>query len=95
VKRTALLAALALSAPVLAVTAHAAAPAYSVKALTLTVQVPQEGLAGPTSCVIDADLYTPRGVNRSHPAPAVLMTNGFGGSKADQADGAKSLASRG
>jgi ABC-2 type transport system ATP-binding protein len=95
VKRTALLAVLALSAPVLAVTAHAAAPAYTVKALTLTVQVPQEGVAGPTSCVIDADLYTPRGVDRSHPAPAVLMTNGFGGSKADQADGAKTLASRG
>jgi predicted acyl esterase len=95
VKRIALLAALTLSAPVLAVAAHAGAPAYTVQALTITTTVPQEGVGGPTTCVVDADLYTPRGVDRRHPAPAVLMTNGFGGSKADQAAGAKALAGMG
>ena len=33
------------------------------------------------SCRITADLYRPDGVNRRHPAPAILTTNGFGGSK--------------
>ena len=32
-----------------------------------------------------ADLYTPDGASRTTPAPAVLTTNGFGGSKDDQA----------
>lgn len=47
---------------------------YTVKALKFTVQ------AGGRSCTIDADLYRPTGVDR---APAVLATNGFGGSKSD------------
>jgi len=33
--------------------------------------------------VVDADLYRPAGVDRARPAPAVLATNGFGGSKSD------------
>jgi len=94
-KRTALAVTLLLCTGGLAVTAQAGAPSYTVKALTITTTVAQEGLAGPTTCVVDADLYTPRGVDRRHPAPAVLTTNGFGGSKADQAGGAKSLASMG
>lgn len=32
---------------------------------------------------MDADLYRPTAVDADHPAPAVLATNGFGGSKSD------------
>ncbi len=67
----------ALTAP-LALTAPAAASGqYTVTALTFTVQ------AGGRTCTVDADLYRPTGVDRARPAPAVLATNGFGGSKSD------------
>ncbi|MFJ3669200.1 CocE/NonD family hydrolase [Streptomyces sp. NPDC090106] len=69
---TALTVPLALTAPATAATGQ-----YTVTALKLTVQ------AGGRSCVVDADLYRPAGVDRAHPAPAVLATNGFGGSKND------------
>lgn len=94
-RRTALMSALALSAPLLAVTAHAATEPYTMKSLTITTTVAPEGLMGTTTCVVDADLYTPRGVDKRHPAPAILATNGFGGSKTDQAGMAKAFASRG
>lgn len=68
----------ALAGP-LAFTAPAASAAgrYTVTPLTVTVR------AGDRDCAIDADLYRPAGVDRAHPAPAVLATNGFGGSKSD------------
>jgi ABC-2 type transport system ATP-binding protein len=94
-RRTALVGVLALSAPLLAVTAHAAAEPFTVKALTITTTVAPEGVVGTTTCTVDADLYTPRGVDRKHPAPAILATNGFGGSKADHTGMAKAFASRG
>lgn len=50
---------------------------YRVTALRVTVR------AGDRDCVVDADLYRPAGVDATHPAPAVLTTNGFGGSKKD------------
>ncbi|GGR98503.1 hypothetical protein GCM10010252_41550 [Streptomyces aureoverticillatus] len=50
---------------------------YTVTPLKFTVP------AGGRSCTVDADLYRPAGVDRAHPAPAVLATNGFGGSKDD------------
>ncbi|WP_369363261.1 CocE/NonD family hydrolase [Streptomyces sp. CG4] len=50
---------------------------YTVTPLKFTVR------AGGRSCAVDADLYRPAGVDRAHPAPAVLATNGFGGSKSD------------
>ncbi|MFI1364040.1 CocE/NonD family hydrolase [Streptomyces griseochromogenes] len=81
----------ALTVP-LAPTARAAATdRYTVTALKFTVQ------AGGRSCAVDADLYRPAGVDGSHPAPAVLVTNGFGGSKSDAETGAvgKVLAQRG
>ncbi|MET7378642.1 CocE/NonD family hydrolase [Streptomyces sp. NPDC005526] len=81
----------ALTAP-LALTAPAAAAApYTVTPLKFTVR------AGDRSCVVDADLYRPAGVDRAHPAPAVLATNGFGGSKSDGTTDAigKALAGRG
>jgi predicted acyl esterase len=36
-----------------------------------------------THCKIVADLYKPAGASKSHPVPAVMGTNGFGGSKDD------------
>jgi putative CocE/NonD family hydrolase len=81
----------ALTAP-LALTAPATATGqYTASALKFTVQ------AGGRTCTVDADLYRPTGVDRSHPAPAVLTTNGFGGSKADGSTDAigKAFAQRG
>ncbi|MEU3930955.1 CocE/NonD family hydrolase [Streptomyces sp. NPDC029044] len=54
-----------------------AADTYTVTPLKFTVR------AGERTCTVDADLYRPAGVDRDHPAPAVLGTNGFGGSKSD------------
>ncbi len=54
-----------------------AAEQYTVTALEFTVR------AGDRSCTVDADLYRPAGVDARNPAPAVLATNGFGGSKSD------------
>ncbi|MER7540159.1 CocE/NonD family hydrolase [Streptomyces sp. NPDC097704] len=100
--RTALaLVAAALAAP-LALAAPAAgaespgtgapAPApYTVTPLRFTVQ------AGGRSCAVDADLYRPAGADAAHPVPAVLATNGFGGSKSDGSTAAigKAFAERG
>ena len=74
------------------------APAASATAdivprnLTITVT----GL-GPekATCEIDADLYVPRGVSARRPGPALLTTNGFGGTKEDQADYAQSFGHHG
>ncbi|MGJ5752190.1 putative CocE/NonD family hydrolase [Streptomyces puniciscabiei] len=92
--RTALTALLgaALTAP-LALTAgpaHASGR-YTVTPLTFTVR------AGDRRCAVDADLYRPAGVDPAHPAPAVLATNGFGGSKSDGSTDAigKAFAERG
>ncbi|WP_447041303.1 alpha/beta fold hydrolase [Streptomyces sp. DSM 118878] len=85
---TAVLAApLAVAAPATA----SAAGQYTVTALKFTVQ------AGGRNCTVDADLYRPAGVDAAHPAPAVLTTNGFGGSKSDggTAAGGKAFAERG
>jgi ABC-2 type transport system ATP-binding protein len=58
--------------------AQAADPGYTAKNLLFTVNV---GPGGKTTCTIDATLYTPTGVSAANPAPAMLATNGFGGSK--------------
>ncbi|MFD6532928.1 CocE/NonD family hydrolase [Streptomyces sp. NPDC060184] len=77
-KPFAALAAAALTAPlVLSVPARAADEPYTVTPLTFTVR------AGGHDCTVDADLYRPRGADAAHPAPAVLATNGFAGSKSD------------
>ncbi|MFF7775380.1 CocE/NonD family hydrolase [Streptomyces tanashiensis] len=64
---------------------------YTVTPLRFTVE------AGGRSCAVDADLYRPAGVDDAHPAPAVLATNGFGGSKSDGSTAAigKAFAERG
>ena len=95
----------ALAAPSLAsaaVPAHAlrsaATAAYTMKALKITTIVASESALTPgvpQKCVVDADLYTPVGVSKANPAPAILTTNGFGGSKADQAGLGAAYASKG
>jgi predicted acyl esterase len=73
--------------------AIAAAPGYTVRTLHFIVTV------GPSSsqrqCNIVGDLYKPNGATAAHPAPAVLTTNGFGGSKDDQASFGRELATDG
>ncbi|MEU6372223.1 CocE/NonD family hydrolase [Streptomyces sp. NPDC046909] len=72
-------------------TPAAATGQYTVTALKFTVQT------GGRTCTIDADLYRPAGVDHAHRAPAVLATNGFGGSKSDGSTDAlgKAFAERG
>ncbi|WP_385623783.1 MULTISPECIES: CocE/NonD family hydrolase [unclassified Streptomyces] len=94
-KSAAYVAGAALAAPLVltgAARATAAEPSqYTVTPLKFTLQ------AGGRSCTVDADLYRPAGVDAQHPAPAVLATNGFGGSKSDGTTDAigKAFASRG
>ena len=47
------------------------------------------------TCRIDADLYVPAGVSATRRAPALLATNGFGGTKEDQADLAQGFGEQG
>ncbi|MFJ3417549.1 CocE/NonD family hydrolase [Streptomyces sp. NPDC086082] len=68
---------LTLAAPLALGTPASGAGQYTVTALKFTVP------AGGRDCTVDADLYRPAGVDHAHPAPAVLATNGFGGSKSD------------
>ena len=77
---------------VLAGPASAAGPAVTRTPVQLTVHV---GPTGRTSCLVDADLYVPDGVTAATPAPAVLTTNGFGGSKDDQAGAAEAFGREG
>src|SRR3954451_7268939 len=61
-------------------TSPALAAEPSKTAMTFDVVV---GPANDTHCTITADLYKPAGASKSHPVPAILATNGFGGSKSD------------
>ncbi|WP_030242466.1 CocE/NonD family hydrolase [Streptomyces sp. NRRL S-455] len=89
--RLALVLGAALATPLTLTPPTVAGPAYTVTPLKFTVQ------AGGRPCTVDADLYRPAGVDRAHPAPAVLGTNGFGGSKSDGSTDAvgKAFARRG
>ncbi len=53
------------------------------------------GPGGGTRCTVDADLYLPASASSSARVPAILTTNGFGGSKADQAGLGRAFAARG
>ncbi|MFB6850048.1 CocE/NonD family hydrolase [Streptomyces sp. NPDC056373] len=81
----------ALAVPLALTPPAASADAYTVTPLKFTVRT------GGRACTVDADLYRPAGVDRAHPAPAVLGTNGFGGSKTDGSTDAigKAFARRG
>lgn len=68
------------------------AASYTATPLTFTTHV---GPDDATTCLVDATLYRPAGATAAHPDPAVLTTNGFGGSKGDLAVLGKQLAARG
>ena len=70
----------------------AATPSYTVRTLHFLVHTDPKG---GTPCDIIGDLYTPRSASPTHRVPAILTTNGFGGSKDDQAGIGKAFASRG
>jgi predicted acyl esterase len=70
----------------------AAARSFTVKTLHFDVKT---GPSGDKHCDIVGDLYKPKSASAAHRAPAILTTNGFGGSKDDQADIARLEASRG
>lgn len=90
---TALTAAATAAATLSAPGAVADSPAYSVQTLHFAVTI------GPTSdpqqCDVVGDLYTPAGASATNRVPAILTTNGFGGSKDDQAGIAAAFATRG
>ena len=77
--------------------AHAATDhdqAFDTQAIEIEVQV---GPANDIPCTVQADLYTPEGVDAGNKAPAILTSNGFGGSKDDegQVAGASAFAKAG
>jgi ABC-2 type transport system ATP-binding protein len=71
----------------------AAAESYSVTTLHFNLTAGPAGAQ--RQCNVVGDLYRPADATASHPDPAVLTTNGFGGSKDDQAEMAKELAADG
>lgn len=79
----------ALVAPVSTATA---ADAFTVTTLHFAVKV---GPDGKTACDIIGDLYLPNAASPTSRVPAILTTNGFGGSKDDQAGIGKAFANRG
>lgn len=80
-----------LISPATSPTAGAAEP-FTATTLHFKVNV---GPAGDQVCDVVGDVYVPRGASSTNRMPAVLTTNGFGGSKDDQADVAAALAERG
>jgi ABC-2 type transport system ATP-binding protein len=75
-----------------AAAAGAQAAAYSSQTLHFIVHV---GPGNATACNIVGALYRPKGATKQNPAPAVLTTNGFGGSYSGQEGLAANLASDG
>ncbi|GAC1383612.1 MAG: hypothetical protein NVSMB48_17230 [Marmoricola sp.] len=71
--------------------ASAATPPYSTQTLHFAVTV------GPSNqaCDIVGDVYVPTSASATNRVPAILTTNGFGGSKADQTGFAQYAASNG
>ncbi len=76
-----------------------AAPAAAESLRTVTVKTLHFAtVVGPNDdvkCDIVADLYRPDNATQATPQPAILTTNGFGGSKDDQAKSARAYAERG
>src|SRR4051812_36066014 len=90
---TAALAAATLTATTLIGGAGAsAATPYSVRTLHFKVAV---GPDSSTPCDVVGDVYTPTAASATHRVPAILTTNGFGGSKDDQAGYGQYFASHG
>ncbi|MCX6396902.1 MAG: ABC transporter ATP-binding protein [Propionibacteriales bacterium] len=76
----------------LATPASEAALLYKVQTLHFKVKV---GPGAAKTCDIVGDLYTPVGASATNRVPAIMATNGFGGSKEDQAPIGKAFAQRG
>ncbi|MEO6470276.1 MAG: CocE/NonD family hydrolase, partial [Aeromicrobium sp.] len=74
------------------ISSASADPAYTVQTLHFLVHT---GATGATPCDIIGDLYTPTTASATSKVPAILTTNGFGGSKDDQAGLGKTFAARG
>ncbi len=72
--------------------AATAAPGYTVQTLHFKVNV-GPGLS--KTCDIVGDLYLPTTASSTNRVPAILTTNGFGGSKDDQAGIGKAFSQRG
>ena len=90
---------LALAAATLAAAPLVAAPTSAQAAVTVTV-TPLHfkvniGPTGSEVCDIVGDLYMPSTATPTNRVPAILTTNGFGGSKDDQAGIGKAFAARG
>jgi putative CocE/NonD family hydrolase len=91
---TVLLTAALTSAGLVGVASPASAAEGDITPIDLTITVKNLGPERRT-CRIDADLYIPAGVTKQNPAPALLATNGFGGTKEDQADLAQGFGEHG
>ena len=89
-----LLAAAVLSLAVIAAPSGTAVAAddFTVTTLHFAVKV---GPDNDVACDVVGDLYVPNGASPSAQVPAILTTNGFGGSKDDQAGIGKAFSSRG
>ena len=82
-------------AVLLGVTGWAAWPtpaSYVIENRMITVAT---GPDGSTKVDLDTTYYKPKAASKDHPVAAVLLAHGFGGTKADVADDAKSLADHG
>ena len=74
----------------------AAAPASAGSYTKQTVHIDTTvGPRGDQHCDVVADIYRPDDATRKNPAPAILTTNGFGGSKNDQGGIGRTGAKRG
>src|SRR3954451_24283019 len=60
-------------------------PGYSLQHITVPVHI---GPGNQQACTVDADLYGPDGASATSRKPAILTTNGFGGSKDDSNESA-------
>ena len=67
-----------------AATSNATPPPVTITKTTLHFKV-DVGPDHDTTCDVVGDLYRPSTATRQHPEPVILTTNGFGGSKDDQA----------
>lgn len=56
-------------------------PGYTLRHITVDVLV---GPDNDAPCTISADIYKPDSASKTHKAPAILTTHGFGGSKNDE-----------
>ncbi|HVT63808.1 MAG TPA: alpha/beta fold hydrolase [Mycobacteriales bacterium] len=83
--------------PVAAATDGKHAAQYTKTTRDFYVTVPNETPdgTGTQKCLIVGDVYKPTSASPAHPVPVILTTNGFGGSKNDQASLARYAASHG